>query len=662
MTRHADEFIESLLDLARGRGGRLVCAVGEAHGDGWFWAGVRFRPVRTLCEAVLRCLLAGGYDRVVAFTGHDDKALPDWRIGPNFHLHDESMVWLARGEAAGRRAEAAVPADLLTFGDDSIGEALRQHTAASVNRLLWRSSNRTYWDRLEEYSSRLDAELAQAEAGRRVAVAVDYTFLVPTAQEAATLGAAPLDARRRNAIRAGVSKDVRGTSLDLVLFSEDAAALELTRAQQAGEPPNLSKVVAAQLGEHEWGRQRPTLEGDLPHLCVGPEALTVYASRSPSPTPSRLVSWDGAAEGDGGGGRRTLYDMLRSARLNRKPAAPAPPKDSREVALEFWAALDLRPLRRALDEEIIGQAEAKETVYEIFEGYKAKCARLLAVNHQARKTYGDAAFCLPIVGLFGAAGMGKSTFCEVLIRSLFSDESFGRRIDMAGKSLEVSTIGIAPPYVGSDDPSDLITFSRQTNGLGVVCFDEFTRVQLKQHGSLADTLGPLLQILQERRMEPANVKMKPPGRFFYYANTFFVFSGNVSAPGEPTPEGFHSLASIGPAFATRVTKPLYFKPLSEGDYRQATRASLASAARQWALDFMPDAERYREGQWEIDDRVVDAVEERFRRDTGAAGEPPSLRRLRGLIEDMRFEMALGAGRQNGAERLLLGPEILPPGW
>lgn len=661
MAQHSDEYIESLLDLAGGRGGRLLCVTGGPRGDEPFWAGARFRPVRTLCEAVLRCLLAGGYDRVVAFTGHDEKGLPDWRVGPNFHLRDEAMVWVVRGEASERRAQAAIPADLLTFGDASVGEELMRHTAASASRILWRSSNRSYWDRLEEYASRLDAELARAAGGQRVAVAVDYSFLTPTAQEAAALASAPLDARRRNAIRSGVYKELRGTSLDLVLFAEDAAANGLLHPQQPGEAPNISKVVAGQLGGHEWERLRPTLEGDLPHLWLGPDARAVHAPRSAGPSPSRLLTWE-AGEGDGGGGRDTLYDLLRTARLNRKPAAPAPPRDSREVALEFWAALDLRPLRRALDEEIIGQAEAKETVFQIFEGHRAKCARLLAVNHRARKDYSDAAFCLPVVGLFGAAGMGKSTFCEVLIRSLFSDDAFGRRIDMAGKSLEVSTIGIAPPYVGSDDPSDLISFSRQTNGLGVVCFDEFTRVQLKQHGSLADTLGPLLQIIQERRMEPANVKLKPPGRFFYFANTFFVFSGNVSVPGEPTPEGFHSLASIGPAFATRVTRPLYFKPLGEGDYRQAARTSLARAARQWALDFMPDADRYGDGQWEVDERVVDAVEERFRRDTGAAGEPPSLRRLRSLIEEMRFEMAVGAPGHNGDGRLVLGPEILPRGW
>jgi hypothetical protein len=651
MTQHTDQLIETLLDVAQGHGGQFLNVVGDPRSSGEFWAGTRFKPVGTLFEAVVRCLLAGGYERIVAFTGHRDKELPDWRIGPNFHLHDEAMIWLIRGEKTEHRQPAARAANRLPWEEN--GEALRHFTAASRERLVWRSSNRPYWERLEAYSGQLEAELRRAASGKRVALIVDYSFLIPTAQESVALRETALDARRRNSIRSGVYRDVQNTSLDLILVSEDTASLELAREQQDGEPPNICKVISGYMAEHEWERYRPTLEGNIPHLRVGATGTrTVYAARATSPLPSRLISWNG--------GRRSLYELLRSAELNRKPPAPAPPKDSRQIALEFWADLDLKPLRRALDEEIIGQTEAKEDVFGIFRDYQEKCAKLLALNRQARKTYEDTAFCLPVVGLFGAAGMGKTTFCDLIIKNLFNDESFGRRIDLAGKSLKVATIGVEPPMVGSDDQSDLISFSRHTNGLGIVCFDEFTRIQLNQQSSLADTLGPLLQILQERRFEASNPKFRPPERFYYFANTLFVFSGNVSGPGEPTPDGFHSIASLGPAFATRVTKPIYFKLLSESDYRLATSASLVGAARRWARDFLPDA--YSEGQWEVDDRLLEAVEGRFRRATGLSGEPPSIRRLKAVVDELRFEMAFNAVQRNGNARLTLGTEILPQGW
>lgn len=654
MAQHSTELVETLLALGRSPAGRLVSVFGDPLARGAYWAGRRFSPVQTLFEAVTRCVLAGEYKRIIAFTGQDHRLLPRWRVGANFRLCDEAAIWVVRGEEVGRRP-AARRAESRTPWEEGLDDDLDMFTSGAIDRLLWRSANRTYWDRLDNYIRRVDEEVRRAAGGERSALVVDFSFLMPTVQEAPALREGGFDVRLVNEIRTRIGRDLSGTGVDLFLVSEEGLAHDLLRNQN-GEPPILAKLLETYMTQHEWEVYRPKLEREMPHLFLGESHQRVEAARSVSPVASALVNWPTA------GTPQPLYQQLRAARLNRNPSSAAPPKHADEIALEFWANVDLTPLEAALEDEIIGQEQAKQVVLGILRAQKEKCAQLLERNHQARKTVRDANFCLPVVGFFGAAGMGKSTLCEVLVNHLFDDARFGRRIDLGGKSLKVATIGIEPPMVGSEDTSDLISFCNETRGLGVVCFDEFTRLQLPQQTTLSNALGPLLEILQARKLEPANPRFRPPSRFYHFANTLFVFSGNVSPSGERAPEGFESIDSLGTAFSSRVTKPVYFTPLAEADYRRAARRALSRAALDWARDFDPDAHQRTGGSVEVDDRLAAAVERRFRDDLRAGGHAPSLRTLNALLVELNYARAFDAGRERDGDRLVLGVEILPAEW
>lgn len=654
MAKHTLELLETLLSLGRGQGGNLVAVFGDPLARGRYWAGARYPPLPTLFEAVMRCLLPGGYTRVVAFTGHDQRYLPQWRVGANFRLGDEPTIWIVKGEEVGRRPDLRRVSATMPW--EEANDGLDVHTTSSIERLLWHGANLTYWDRLEAYTQQVEEELRRTVGGGRCALVVEYSFLTPSVQEAAALRETGVDPRRLNQIRAKFGRDFTGTGLDLFLVTEEGMAHELLREDANGEPPFVSKVLETYMSPSEWELYKPTLERKMPHLWLGPNARQVEAMRSPAPVAGTLLDWQASDKA------QPLYQHLRGARLNRNPSSATPPKRPEEVALEFWANIDVEPLRTALDDEIIGQERAKEVILSLLRRQKEKCAQLLERNHQARKTVRDENFRLPIVGLFGAAGMGKSTFCETLVH-LFGDPKFWRRIDLGGKSLKVATIGIEPPMVGCDQPSDLISFANETRGLGVVCFDEFTRIQLPQQSSFSDALGPLLEILQSRKLEPANPRFRPPSRFYHFANTLFVFSGNVSPSGERAPEGFHSIDSLGTAFGSRVSEQVFFTALAEEDYRRAVRRALGRGALEWAKDFDPEGHEKAAGRMEVDERLAEIVENRFRSTLKAAGEAPSLRRLNGLLSSgLNYDRAFDAARQAGWGRLTLGPEILPEGW
>src|SRR5262245_21485104 len=148
MQGHTHNFIESLLDMAQAGGGQMIAVIGDAQGGGDYWVGARYKPVRTLFEATLRCLLAGPYERIVAFTGLGREHLPAWNINQRFRLGDEEMIWYVHG--AKKQAPAAVQTYRERFWEIDKGE-LDQDTTVPINRLLWRSLASGYWDRLHNY-------------------------------------------------------------------------------------------------------------------------------------------------------------------------------------------------------------------------------------------------------------------------------------------------------------------------------------------------------------------------------------------------------------------------------------------------------------------------------------------------------------------------------
>jgi hypothetical protein len=656
MQAPSHNFIESLLNLAHAGGGQMIAVIGDAQAGGDYWVGARYAPVKTLFEATLRCLLAGPYERVVAFTGLGREYLPPWNIGPRLRLGDEEMIWYVRG------AKKQAPAAAQTKRErpwEIDNQELESDTTAPIYRLLWRSKGNGYWDRLENYIKYRDEEKAKPN---RCALVVDYNFLMPNAHEAeqyTSLVANKISEGRINGISSRFRTSVEGTRTDLALFSEDGLVHDLLQEPKRGDPPIILQTVARHFHQDQWAQIKPGLENRLPQLHLSSQIPTVAALRTTGPLRGpRLIAHESVRH-------KPLYDQLCDSTLNRRPSIPAPPINPEEVALEFWADFDLTPLKKAFDEEIIGQAEAKETILGILEDQKRNCARLLENDGRARKTVKDQTFILPAVGLFGAAGMGKTTFCDVIGDHLVDDKRFFRRIELAGRNIKVATIGVEPPMVGCDDESDLMAFAKQSGGLGVACFDEFTRLSLITGGhnnNLATELGPLLQLLQERKFEPANPKHRPPGRFYYFANTLFIFSGNVSRQGEAAQSGFCSIEDLGPAFSQRVTRPVYFTPLSDEDYRVAADRSLKRYARAWAGNFKPSSVPLAENEAVVEQGLIDAVEERLKFIMSQSAETASIRRLNQLVERLDYEKAFEEAEASGGNRLTLGTSLIPREW
>jgi hypothetical protein len=643
---HSTPFIQTLLNAARGSGGRKLLVTGQQNRAATYRVGLRFLPVRTLFEAVLRCLLAGNYDRIVAFTGHSPEQFPaNWQITGGLTVGDDAAIWLVKGGPP-----IAVPAAPAAGVSDRPWE--RPVRSQQPQRLLWRAANQPYWNRLEKLIQLRDDEIANATASRsRVAFVIDYNYLTPaTADEwdLFTGATIKLDQALSNQItrRFPIATPELGPA-DYVLFSEDSGAEELLR----DDGRFLAELCSRQLGE-AWTRNAPRFEAIMPRLRLGADIEHITILRSMSPTRSMLESLTPAEASD-------TYTVLRSARLTARASRPEPPAHPERVALDFWANLDLKPLQTALEAEVIGQAHVKRAILERLTQYRDRCRRLLGNDPSTIKTAQDRPSLLPVIGLFGAAGMGKTTFCRILARYLFGEESFSRIVDLSSKILATETIGVSPPYQGSDQESGLMQFARDTGGLGVFCFDEFTRVQRHQE-SLAEALSPLLELVETRSFVPANARLRPPGGRYHMTNTLLVFSANLSKPGEPTPVGFSSIDDLGDALKRRIFgrgEIFYFDSLKPEEYRDAFTHALRRQARLWALDLYPDRTEIATAA-EVDPRLLDELVQSLASRLAVSGGQPSLGLVDGAVSNLQYDRAFEAAAANSWNGMVLGPDLL----
>ncbi len=648
MQTHSLPYIETLLDVANSaEGGRTLAVIGDPNVRGYYWAGARFSPVNTLFEAVLRCLLCGKYERIVAFTGAGDGRLPKWKLGANFTLGDEAVVWMVKGESK-KRAKNKPSASANPFESTAV---LEQFKTDKIERLIWRSERKAYWDRLEAYNEQVAKEIAEA-SGKRMALLLDYRFLAPDAQEAAEIMRGAIEQRRSNGIRAGFERDLTGSSVDLILFGEHSLALDLVEPESQRDESVIARMLAGYATSQQWEQLRPRLAGALPPLQLQGRVDPVPVARSAGPLPGSLLELEDSPE--------RLYVLFRGSRINKRPSIPTPPTRSNEIALEFWANIDLKPLEQAFEERIFGQTEAKRVILDVLRKQREVCAQILELAPGAVRTAEDKECRLPVIALFGAAGMGKTTFCKILASHLFGDEEYALNLDLSGKGIEAETIGVRPPYIGCDQESTLIQFARKTRGLGLVCFDEFTRIELPERKNLASSLGALFQPLQDRYFTPANPSFQPPGRRFHMANTLFVFSGNVARTRQQAGQEFVSMEDLGQAFISRMERIVFFNPLTDEELKGAMISALRRNARGWARKFMPDLFERLDQNIEIADELLELIRERFEQRVSASSGEPSLRILDNMLQDLSYRQAVE--RCAGDGRLTLTPDIVPESW
>jgi hypothetical protein len=635
---HFSEWFAELMRAARASGGARLLVLGEPDDDNPYWAGLRLPPVATLLEAVLRCLLAAPYQRIVVLSGFGRQQLPKrWQLAADLFVGTEAAIWVARGAAkeSTPAAETAQPWELPP-------SALGQPTVLDQQRLLWRSGGNDFQERLKRFGRLIADEARQAqESGRRTALLIDGGFFHPAPGEwkALLLPGQLTTANAASAERAvEIPSNVATSPVDVVLFSEQPSDEQLVTGSG-----HLLCTLQPRLG------REASDDGSLPRLDLGRGFRTLRARRQRVPFPSGFLAMDVSPQ-DG------LYKALRRARVELRPSIAARPEHPDRVDLEFWANFDLERPRRMLEEEVIGQAVAKQKILAALKKLTERCKALWDSNPRAVKTVEgeDPAYLPPVFGLFGAAGMGKTTFCKVLSRSLFGDVNFYQRIDMAGKDLSGQTIGVAPPGAGYDARSPLIRYAERTGGLGLVSIDEFARAQTLSQ-TLADALGPLLQILQDRSFVPANEAFRPAAGQFHLVNTIFVFAGNVVPSKAECPASFTSLDTLGEAFSQRVRVPIFFEPLQRPDFAHATEVSLQIGARRYAADFAPGQVELAQNA-AVTDELRDRILNRFLVAVGDGS--PSLRVLGQLVDSVDYGPAFAALRKSGGDRLVLGADLL----
>lgn len=635
---HSSDFVRPLLDTMHGAGGRRLLVIGQETGPGTYWMGLRFNPVATLFEAVLRCVLAGTYDRVIAFTGSSARALPRrFRLAANLNLGDQPMIWVAKGEAPVAPQEPAAPTNRLPW------DGLTDLKPAHIERILWSGANINYWTRIRKLIETRDRELA---AGRRSAFLVDAGYLEPTGADwnlfdgTTSLG---LTAADSNAItdQFVVRKERLGKS-DLIVFSEAATAMHLADGSSF-----LATLCSAKVPR--WSDIAPKIESLLPSIRLH-EAEIVEARRLLDPLrPLLEIEGNDAAP---------VYDLLRRSAISHRASKATPPQDPRRIALEFWANLDLEPISRAFDNEIIGQARVKSEILRLLTAHSTRCRRLLSANPRIVRTANDREYLPPVIGLFGAAGMGKTTFCRVLSQNLFGDELFTRIVDLSAKLLSTETVGVAPPYQGNDQESNLMRFARETGGLGLFCFDEFTRIQ-RHNQSLADALSPMLEIIEGRSFTPANARFVPSGGRYYLSNTIFVLAGNLARPDEPTPVGFTSMDDLGEAFKRRVFGKgdvFYFDSLAPENYEAAFQAALRRHTLRILTDFFPD--RGDSFDVQIDAQLSAELVARFETSLRSNGNAPSLALIDGMAQRLSIDRVIEQALAREEKLIRLTREVL----
>lgn len=655
--RHSSDFIHEIFELFSQPGGQTLLVLGDGNPkNGWYRVGTRFPPVKTLLEAVLRCVMMGPYQRIIACTGQNENHLPNWTIGVDFQVGALPTIWRVRGEKVQTKPPLA-PSTRNPF--ERSADSLKG-TIVEIDRLRWRQINEPFWDRFEKFFEMKQEEERAVGTGRGVVV-MDFLYLWPSSQDSNDLlnkaqqPGSLISPQQAQRIQTGFARSFQGTKLDLILFAEEEQARQLLDGEA------ISSVLAQGLARHvsrqEWEATYQNRVGPiLPRLTLGQQTRLASCQRQHEPLPRFLETvagsvWDAS-----------LYRALRTVVLSQRPSTPTPPVKPDEVALEFWANIDLTPLTTAFRDKIFGQTHIKQAILGRLEKHKDDCTTLLERSAQARRTWKDTSFLLPVIGLFGAAGMGKTTFCLLIAEHLFGDQKFGRISVLSGKTVQQTIHGVPAPYEGNNQPTDLIQFAQSTHGLGVYCFDEFTRIMLPNQQTLSEGLGSFLDILQQRYFEPTNPNFRPPSGIHYLTNTLFVFSANVSRTGQTGSAGFTSFETLGDAFNSRIHLPLYFDPLRREEYPEAIRYALQQSAKSWARDFAPDAPCLNNAPINIDNVVVTAIERQFQAELSHTSEAPSIRRIQSLVQPLPYKRSFAKAAEAGQESLLLSQELIPAEW
>lgn len=223
-----------------------------------------------------------------------------------------------------------------------------------------------------------------------------------------------------------------------------------------------------------------------------------------------------------------------------------------ECRINNGNTIDTDKLRKVLNEQIIGQADAIESI----------CNRFSRISLEAKESTKPISSFL----FYGSSGVGKTETAKLIAKHVFKNDRSVIKLDMTEfkEAQSVSKlIGSPPGYIGYEDGAMLCDKVRK-NPYSLILFDEIEK-------SHPDVYSLLLQILDEGTLRDNH------GRHASFKNTIIIMTSNATKGKYDTKRiGFtldHSditnsselTNTFSAEFINRIDSLVYFKNLTYDD-------------------------------------------------------------------------------------------------
>ncbi|HND53249.1 MAG TPA: AAA family ATPase, partial [Pirellulaceae bacterium] len=583
--RHTNSAVRTLREMAEGDGGHTLVAIGGAALD----IGVRRPAAATLLEAVLAVTADRRYERIACFTDVGEHMPHDVAISDTFAVGSEAGGWLLRGTwpsvtPANQRREERDPDEL------DAGALFRSAAQSGPEaRQIYARAPGAWVIELDQLLKQLELGTGREWQGGRYAsrsdvarpprslLILDESLLIPRQPEHYELGrllnrGQALEYKRR---LGALPEMVRGTPVDLVLLARSPATLnQLQRGRFiAGEVERMVREEYPQGASEQQLAGDPRIQG-FPAIQWDEKAFDYCQFETVDATAPHGPFWAGSPQRD------NLYSVLRSIPAKPPKSLLRPPRDPRRLMVEFWSRIDLESLQDRLHRDVIGQRSAIRRVLDALADFRERCQDVLAAGREppANKDY------FPPVFLFmGESGMGKTHLAETIAKQLFG-EGFAEIVKLTARSPEDELLGGKSGYIGYDDETFLQKICRRTNGLGLVVFDEFDKVERPQSNRLDQAVSPFLEALDGRSVIPRNPNFTNYGDRLWFRNLLIVFTANVLESGQRP--GYELLSSFGTPMLGRLEHKIMFTELESSDVEPAIRFFLGKYLRRVVTEMM----------------------------------------------------------------------------
>ena len=257
----------------------------------------------------------------------------------------------------------------------------------------------------------------------------------------------------------------------------------------------------------------------------------------------------------------------------RAKGTPALTMDNIARVIEMWTKI---PASKIKEEEFQRLSQLENRLKKHIVGQDEAVAAVAAAIRRNR--VGISPKHKPVSFIFvGSTGVGKTELVKQLADDLFNAPESLIRLDMSEfmeKHSVSRIVGSPPGYVGYDEAGQLTEKIRR-KPYSVVLFDEIEKAH-------PDVLNVLLQILDDGQITDAH------GRKVNFENTVIVMTSNAGSDKAAGSVGFDKSAGdqgkervmkalrdfLRPEFINRVDEVIYFRQLTEDNFRDIARIML----------------------------------------------------------------------------------------